>query len=191
MIDLYLAGYAGRKATELRRAALLLDALVVDVRLSPRSPRPEWRKYPLIGLIKGRYLWVQDWGNVNYANGGPVQIRDFERGLEALRGAGDWRRLILLCGCARTEQCHRLVLADELAWNHLPCVVYELDWADPASSVRISTYDALRRPGSTLMESMTPARPDEKSFDDLPHVSFADAARSRRRSLLGETNAAE
>ena len=60
--------------------------------------------------------WLSDFGNVNYKNGGPIAIADFDKGVERLgplRTAG--RAVVLMCGCPAVNVCHRKVLAERLA----------------------------------------------------------------------------
>ena len=63
-----------------------------------------------------RYYWLSDFGNVNYKNGGPIAISDFDKGverLEPLRTAG--RAVVLMCGCPDVNVCHRKILTERLA----------------------------------------------------------------------------
>lgn len=123
------AGYAGRRPDELRRLAERLDLDVVDVRLSPRSRVPGWNRGRLAALLGDRYRHVGQLGNLNYANGGPIEIADADAGLAVVE-AGT-RTPLLLCVCAAYETCHRRSIADlleECGWT-----VAELDWNDDAA----------------------------------------------------------
>jgi uncharacterized protein (DUF488 family) len=67
-------------------------------------------------LLGDRYYWLSDFGNVNYKNGGPITIANFDKGVERLvpvKATG--KAVVLLCGCADINTCHRKVLAERLA----------------------------------------------------------------------------
>ncbi len=122
---IFLAGYGGRHPDWLLAAATSLDAVVFDVRLSPRSRRPEWSGHRLTALLGNRYQHVPGWGNVNY-RGGPIVLADPESGLAAW-DAED-RAVILLCQCRESATCHRRTVADYLIAQR-GVTVQELDTA--------------------------------------------------------------
>lgn len=108
---IYTASYrtAGGLAwldTEVQR----LDAIVVDVRLEPGG-LPAVRRDALARRYGSNYRWLGHLlGNVNFRNGGPIQFRDSERGIEALHMLS--RPIILLCCCQRPSECHRTTVAE-------------------------------------------------------------------------------
>lgn len=110
---IYLTGYHGHKPQDLRTLALNLEAVVVDIRLSPVSKMAEWNKVSLMNTLAARYMVVQEFGNVNYKNGGEIRIKNPTEGANRLmrRGAKNY---ILLCGCRDAETCHRTVVGDFL-----------------------------------------------------------------------------
>jgi hypothetical protein len=58
----------------------------------------------------GRYL-----GNVNYGTGGPIELADATTGIRGLvQYLSEGHDLILLCGCAEYESCHRKTVVDLL-----------------------------------------------------------------------------
>jgi uncharacterized protein (DUF488 family) len=111
---IYTAGYHGRSSAGLKQLLEERDAVLVDIRLSPRSQFPEWQGAELRSLLGGRYLHVPELGNVNYAARGTAEIKiaDMDAGLRIVLGVG--KAVVLLCMCPRFERCHRRVVAEEL-----------------------------------------------------------------------------
>ena len=105
---IYTLGYSGLSADYVLRLAEELQATVVDIRLSPRSRRPEFNQGRLARLLGSRYVHIAELGNANYKNGGPIRILDLEAGLGLIetRLPGN---LILMCACRDYTQCHRRV----------------------------------------------------------------------------------
>ena len=88
-----------------------LDAIVVDIRYVPKSNRTGWSKFDLMTVLKRRYIWSEDLGNVNYMRQDlPIVIHYLERGLKQLIDLKS--DIILLCYCPKPEKCHRVVLKD-------------------------------------------------------------------------------
>jgi hypothetical protein len=84
--------------------------------MAPRSRVAAFNGTAFSRLLGERYYWLSDFGNVNYKNGGPITIANFDKGIERLgplRNAG--RAIVLLCGCPDVDVCHRKVLAERLA----------------------------------------------------------------------------
>jgi uncharacterized protein (DUF488 family) len=112
-LTIYTTGYAGKNAIDLKVLAERLGATVVDIRLVPASRfRKEWRGSELGKLLGDRYVQVRELGNVNYRLGGPIKIDDLDTGIARLLEIGG--TLILLCGCADAQTCHRRVVAREM-----------------------------------------------------------------------------
>ena len=111
---IYTAGYlAGWKPEALVAKAKRLKALVVDVRLVPLSRVAGFSEVDLKHAMGDSYIWLREWGNLNYRSGGPVQLGDFEGGLAKLGGRAE--NVILLCACRDVNVCHRKVVAEKLA----------------------------------------------------------------------------
>jgi uncharacterized protein (DUF488 family) len=111
---IYTAGYAaaGWTPAGLRAEAERLGALVVDVRLFPRSQRAEWSKEALERELGERYVHVPEMGNRNYrSRGGPIEIADPEGGVARVAPLLVEGSVILLCRCPQVETCHRRVVA--------------------------------------------------------------------------------
>lgn len=106
----FTAGYSGITPDELAKAALVLRAVVVDIRYSPRSRRPEWAKDNLARALHERgvsYLHERGLGNVNFNNCGPIRLLDLAGAVERLRPILAERSIILLCVCADVGKYHR------------------------------------------------------------------------------------
>jgi uncharacterized protein (DUF488 family) len=115
MRTIYTVGYSTTTPQELKKLVLDTDSFLVDTRLVPYSKYfPEWRKAELRGLVgKDRYAWLgETLGNLNYKNGGNIQIADLPIGLAHLERALKLKNVILLCGCYDVQKCHRLVIAN-------------------------------------------------------------------------------
>lgn len=111
---IYTFGYGGKKLEDLTHYVLALDAVVVDVRYSPKSRNPTWRKGHLDWKLAGRYLHVPELGNRNY-KGGPIQIANMDAGARKVVAVMKVFAPILLCVCGDVTHCHRKVVAEELA----------------------------------------------------------------------------
>lgn len=125
----YTLGYILIEPAELLRLATELNAVVVDVRLSPRSRNPEWNGGRVAALLPpGRYRHEPRLGNLNY-KGGPIKIRDLRAGTTTVLSILARQRAILLCVCADGETCHRAVIAKHLRTVH-GVTVEEIDVVD-------------------------------------------------------------
>jgi uncharacterized protein (DUF488 family) len=108
----FLAGYSGREPDWLLSAALRLDAVVFDVRYSPRSRRPQWSGTNLAVLLGERYVHVRGFGNEAYRTA-DIRLHDPERGLALFDQ--ETRPVVLLCVCANSATCHRMTAASFIA----------------------------------------------------------------------------
>jgi uncharacterized protein (DUF488 family) len=113
MHTLYTLGYQGSKIEHVAEYTRRLEAVLFDVRLSPRSRNPVWSKKRLTERFGDQYRHLGELGNINYRGDGPIQLRDEEAGMEELREALQDRPVILLCGCWDLEECHRKVIAEK------------------------------------------------------------------------------
>lgn len=110
-MNIYTVGYSGIKVTDLKRAVEELDALIMDIRYSPMSRIPMWRRENLTATFGERYVHVRALGNVNY-KGGPISIVDYVAGRRAIENSN--RTVILMCVCGHYATCHRAVVASLL-----------------------------------------------------------------------------
>ena len=122
----YTLGYTGWRHAELLETAERLNATVIDVRMVPRSRAPCWNAKAIKAALGDRYVWLEGFGNVNY-KGGPVVLKDFAGALKKLGEMSlHGPRVILMCGCADVNVCHRKIVAEKLAklWH---CPVEHLE----------------------------------------------------------------
>jgi uncharacterized protein (DUF488 family) len=123
---IYTFGYGGHTLDTLRTHVRALHAVIVDVRYKPFSrARPEWSRTGLRDVFGPDYLWIEAFGNVNYAGGGPIKLFNPTSGLHTLRThvLQQGRSPILLCVCGKVDHCHRLRVAEFLATEtELPIV---------------------------------------------------------------------
>jgi uncharacterized protein (DUF488 family) len=131
-MTVYTTGYTGKRHGELKPLVVRLGALLLDIRLSPRSRVPHWRGDALAQLLGERYRHVPALGNVNYKRkeDEPIRIADLEAGVSEILSLAP-SPVLLLCGCADAAHCHRSVVAERLA--ALGVEVREIgDWAAAA-----------------------------------------------------------
>lgn len=115
-MKIYTLGYSGWKLDDVATVLDRLDGILIDVRMVPRSRNPAFNVNYLAKTFTNRYKWLRQFGNVNYKNGGPIAIVDFDAGTAELKPLADQgKAIILLCGCPNIDVCHRKVLADRLA----------------------------------------------------------------------------
>jgi uncharacterized protein (DUF488 family) len=118
----YTIGYSGRTPNELLEIVERLGAQLVDVRYSPASRMPQWSGLRLRQLFGERYTHLRQFGNVNYKNGGPIQLVDYASGkvyLDALD-----RPAVLMCVCSDPAICHRTTIANLLRADGFEVVEY-------------------------------------------------------------------
>ena len=118
-------GYARFESQKVVERIKEVDGLLVDVRLEPYG-KSGFSRAELIQALGNQYLWIPEWGNLNYkpkdrAKG--IQIADFEKGLERLNASiygGDIPScIVLMCGCDRAQSCHRIEVLRLLKANNL------------------------------------------------------------------------
>jgi hypothetical protein len=121
MMKIYPCGYS---AQSLQIAELMQTdptLLLIDLRASPNSRMPIWKRSFLIDAYGDRYGWFgETLGNVNYKNGGPIRLANPVEGIAYLVDLlQQSHNLLLLCGCAHYETCHRRIVV-ELLQERLP-----------------------------------------------------------------------
>jgi len=107
----YTVGYIGRTMADIALILRETKGVLFDIRFSPHSRNPVWELSALRKRFGFRYRHVPAFGNKNYRSG-PIEIADFEAGLQAIQKSG--RPVILMCACKNYEQCHRKTIADKL-----------------------------------------------------------------------------
>lgn len=108
---IYTLGYARWSSDQVERTLQKLGASLIDVRHSPQTSKPGFSATELERRFGKRYCPVPGFGNVNY-KGGPIQLADFEDGIEMIRGVEE--PLVLMCGCQSPKTCHRSIVAERL-----------------------------------------------------------------------------
>lgn len=111
-IKFYTTGFASKDINDLKPMLERLDAVLVDVRFSPSaSELMRWRQIYLKTLLRGKYRHIAQLGSrANRA--GLNQIQHLELGLKILISFGT--NAVLMCECADSKNCHRLVIAKDL-----------------------------------------------------------------------------
>ena len=115
-MKIYTLGSSGWSVEAVKTFLESVNGVAVDVRMVPRSRVAAFNGIAFSRLMGERYYWLSDFGNVNYKNGGPIAIADFDKGVERLgplKSAG--KAVVLLCGCPDVATCHRKILAERLA----------------------------------------------------------------------------
>ncbi len=85
-MTIYTLGYSGWKLDDIRATVDRLDAVLIDVRMVPRSRVPQWSCYSLSREFGHRYAWVRELGNENYKGTfEQIKIANFPAGEKRLR----------------------------------------------------------------------------------------------------------
>jgi uncharacterized protein (DUF488 family) len=109
-------GYSGWTPQTIQETAQGHNAVVCDIRYSPASRHPQWRKLQLEQLLGARYQHVQALGNRNYKNGGPIELADYDAGTQVIAEMlATGQSVILMCACKDLATCHRRTAAEQLA----------------------------------------------------------------------------
>jgi len=132
MAEILTFGYQGLKMEKIVEAIVKRNAVVFDVRFSPYSPFPGWKKQSFQAALGDRYVWAKGFGNVNYKGGG-VRLYDEASGLKLVaavqKHAHTIQAIALMCACADVEHCHRKVVA-YVVNNYLGWPIYHLQSVD-------------------------------------------------------------
>src|SRR5664279_4232291 len=86
-MTIYTLGYSGWKIEEVEAVVSRLDAILVDVRMVPRSRwAPGWNATVLHARLGEKYVWLKEFGNRNYKGTfEQIEIADFPVGEQRLR----------------------------------------------------------------------------------------------------------
>lgn len=118
MNTIYTLGYGGGAWTPDALAQVVKEkgARLVDIRYSPRSRVPHWNAGPLEKSLGNQsYMHLPALGNVNYKNGGPIELANPAHAVDVLRPILLKQSIILLCACRDAATCHRTPAAEYLA----------------------------------------------------------------------------
>lgn len=110
----YLTGYSTRTPSEIQHLAQQLNAIVFDIRFSPRSRVHHWSGPALQALLGERYQHIPALGNRNYRNDQPFDIVSYVDGKAEIEN--NPRPVILLCACSPKDytRCHRTFIGNQL-----------------------------------------------------------------------------
>ena len=110
-IKFYTTSYAGKDINDLKPMLDALDAVLVDVRFSPTSEIMRWRQIYLKALLREKYHHVPQLGSRAFRDV-RHQIQNLDLGIKILVSFNT--NAVLMCECADSKECHRLVIAEEL-----------------------------------------------------------------------------
>jgi activating signal cointegrator 1 len=148
MHPIYTYGYSGTSPAALKAYADKLGAMVIDIRYAPWSRDPRWQKQALEAMFGiHRYRWCQDLGNVNYKNGGRIELSNPARMVPRVRFWLREQPIILLCGCRDVETCHRKDAAEYLRRETQAPIIHLDPQAAPTPGIKVIT---LTEPWATL-----------------------------------------
>lgn len=111
MRKIYTTGYGRKNVADLKPMLDALDAVLVDIRFVPHSEILHWRKMYLKVLLDWKYLHVSNLGNRTF-NEEKITIQNLRLGVETILTLD--KNVVLMCGCEKLENCHRLIIAGEL-----------------------------------------------------------------------------
>jgi hypothetical protein len=115
MMTLYDCGYQEiKKLDKLVSLVDAFDAILVDVRYSPNSRDPQWRRKAIEKKLGLRYIHLKDLGNISYKQAGSIKFVDLPRGIATLARFLQANNVIILCACWHREICHRVKIGEVL-----------------------------------------------------------------------------
>ena len=83
--SIFTLGYSGWRVEDIESTVHRLNAILVDVRMVPRSREPIWNGTTLHKRLGDRYVWLKEFGNRNYRGTvDQIEIADFPAGQERL-----------------------------------------------------------------------------------------------------------
>lgn len=115
MNTIYTIGYAGWTPAGVKARVEALNAMLLDIRYSPYSKRPEWRGESLKALLgRAHYQHMKTLGNRNYRDG-PIVLDAPEAAVETVTRLLTHQPIVLLCACRDAATCHRSNAAEFLS----------------------------------------------------------------------------
>lgn len=114
MTTLYDFGYgAGFKLVELANFCESRNIMIADVRWSPSSRNPQYRK-PFLEKTLGRnYIHLPKLGNTNF-KGSLIVIDDLFGGCDQLLKLLERSHVAIMCVCWKFDTCHRKLIVDHM-----------------------------------------------------------------------------
>ena len=124
MRKIFTTGYSGKEISDLKPMLERLDAMLFDIRFAPYSEIMRWRKVYLKALLGEKYRHIPNLGNRTFEKE-KITIQNLQLGIETLLNLEI--NVVLMCACRLPENCHRRVIAQELAKREVE--TFELsDW---------------------------------------------------------------
>lgn len=112
MKEVYDLGYQNVKdISTLVTVVKRLDAILIDVRYSPKSRNTTWSGSNLKKVFGERYIHIPELGNVNYKNDHAIELFNKEKGLKILEGYLTQKNVIIMCACWNRKACHRKLVS--------------------------------------------------------------------------------
>ncbi|MCA9831535.1 MAG: DUF488 domain-containing protein [Dehalococcoidia bacterium] len=112
---IYAFGYTGRQLDAVVDNIVAADAVLVDIRFTPRSRVPTWNRKALETRLGERYRWAGDTlGNRLYKSD-TIEIVDLAAGLDLIAEISEQHPVALMCVCASPVGCHRETIVTALA----------------------------------------------------------------------------
>ena len=104
---IYLFGYSGKTDDQIEKA-IGKNGLLIDIRYSPKTRRPDYSRAGLIRTFGERYHHIRELGNANYKVGG-IRLADPDAGLKRIDALANEHQgpLFLMCACEDGRTCHR------------------------------------------------------------------------------------
>jgi hypothetical protein len=123
----YTFGYQGKRPEDLQTFLTKSGALLCDIRYAPFSRIALWNKSQLAKRFDSAYRHIPQLGNLNYKNGGEIEIADLDTGLALVLTLLEQRPIVLMCVCRELECCHRNLVAQKLEDVELGLIIEELE----------------------------------------------------------------
>jgi rhodanese-related sulfurtransferase len=176
MLNVYPCGYSIHSAKIATLMAEDPSLLLIDIRKTPDSQMAAWKRGHLIEAYEYRYGWFgETLGNLNYKNGGPITLANPVRGIASLVDLlQQGHNLLLLCGCAHYQTCHRRVVA-ELLQQALPELT--LIHPDQLAAPGILKCLSIRQPWAWLITHPEALRAAQVPIKDLENRDWTSSYR--------------
>jgi uncharacterized protein (DUF488 family) len=131
MVRFYTIGYSGRSLDDLKAIMAKEDGAILDIRISPRSRKPDFNRKRLETTFGDRYLWTPAFGNAGLGTE-EIELADPELGLRMIEAIyrdsieDDWSGAVfLMCICKDPAGCHRSVVAQLMRDHGYEVTEYE------------------------------------------------------------------
>lgn len=107
---IYTTSSAGKNFEDLPPLLDRLEAVLIDIRLSPPTRPIVWSREYLKLLLKNRYLHVAALGNRSFKEG-QAAVQNLGLGMKTVIALHV--NLLLMCNCEDFDKCHRRIITNE------------------------------------------------------------------------------